>query len=70
MRLVNWCCKLNTALSNLEVDMKELEGRTLLPVPGHPEDKKYEFGVIISFAYPIENSGIAFIRLRMVTFML
>lgn len=53
-RLVNWCCKLNTALSNLEVENKELEGRTLLSVPNH--DKKYEFGVIISFSYPVEGS--------------
>ena len=34
-RLVNWCVQLNTALSNLEVDNKELEGRTLLEVPGY-----------------------------------
>ncbi|KAJ3368808.1 hypothetical protein GGF31_006095 [Allomyces arbusculus] len=50
-RLVNWCSHLNTALSNLEVDNKELKGRTLLSLPGY--DRKVEFGVIISFAYPI-----------------
>ena len=55
-RLVNWSCKLNTALSNLEVEMKELEGKTMLNVPGHNPEKKYEFGTIVSFAYPIENS--------------
>lgn len=36
------------------MDKKELAGRTLLPVPGYPE--KVEFGVLISFAYPVENS--------------
>lgn len=41
-RLVNWDCALSTALSNLEVDQKELSGRTLLDVPGY--DKKVEFG--------------------------
>lgn len=41
-RLVNWDCSLATALSNLEVDQKELAGRTLLDVPGY--DKKVEFG--------------------------
>lgn len=41
-RLVNWDCTLSTALSNLEVDQKELSGRTLLDVPGY--DKKVEFG--------------------------
>ncbi|CCU79005.1 Valyl-tRNA synthetase [Blumeria hordei DH14] len=52
-RLVNWCTKLNTALSNLEVVNKELVGRTLLEVPGY--EKKIEFGVIIHFQYPIEG---------------
>ncbi|KAM3507089.1 hypothetical protein MY11210_007302 [Beauveria gryllotalpidicola] len=53
-RLVNWSTRLNTALSNLEVDNKELTGRTLLEVPGY--DKKVEFGVIVHFKYPIEGS--------------
>ncbi|KJZ73598.1 Valine--tRNA ligase [Hirsutella minnesotensis 3608] len=54
-RLVNWCTKLNTALSNLEVSNKELTGRTLLDVPGY--DKKVEFGVIVHFKYPVEGSN-------------
>lgn len=53
-RLVNWCTKLNTALSNLEVENKELSGRTLLDVPGY--ERKVEFGVITHFKYPIEGS--------------
>lgn len=55
-RLVNWCVRLNTTLSNLEVDQKQLTGRTLLNVPGYDPKEKFEFGVITSFAYPIENS--------------
>ncbi|CDO68942.1 hypothetical protein BN946_scf185000.g85 [Trametes cinnabarina] len=55
-RLVNWCVKLNTTLSNLEVEQKQLEGRTLLGVPGYDPKEKFEFGVITSFAYPIEGS--------------
>ena len=39
-RLVNWCTALSTTLSNLEVDSKVLEGRTLLDVPGY--DKKID----------------------------
>jgi len=53
-RLVNWCTQLNTALSNLEVDNKDVEGRTLLDIPGY--DRKVEFGVITHFKYPIEGS--------------
>ena len=53
-RLVNWCTKLNTALSNLEVDQKELEGSTKMDVPGY--DKKIEFGSIWNFKYPIDGT--------------
>ncbi|CCH42403.1 valyl-tRNA synthetase [Wickerhamomyces ciferrii] len=53
-RLINWSVHLNTALSNLEVDNKEIPGKTLLSVPGY--DEKVEFGVLTSFAYPVENS--------------
>ncbi|CAG8502365.1 16095_t:CDS:10, partial [Acaulospora colombiana] len=55
-RLINWCVRLNTALSNLEVENKELTGRTLLSVPGYDPEEKVEFGVLTSFGYPIENS--------------
>jgi hypothetical protein len=39
------------------VEQKELTGRTFLNVPGYDEKEKFEFGVLTSFAYPIENSG-------------
>ncbi|KAK4332340.1 Valine--tRNA ligase, mitochondrial [Rhodotorula toruloides] len=55
-RLVNWCVAMNTTLSNLEVDQKVLTGRTQLPVPGYDPKEKFEFGVITSFAYPLEGS--------------
>lgn len=53
-RLVNWCTKLNTALSNLEVDNIELTGRKKLSVPGY--DKPIDFGVLTYFKYHIEGS--------------
>ncbi|KAF3936106.1 hypothetical protein ABW20_dc0109728 [Dactylellina cionopaga] len=53
-KLVNWCVKLNTSLSNLEVDSKQLNGRTMLSVPGY--EKKIEFGVIVHFKYLIVAS--------------
>ncbi|KAK5134371.1 hypothetical protein LTR08_006551 [Meristemomyces frigidus] len=53
-RLVNWCTKLSTALSNLEVDQKELEGSTKIDVPGY--DKKIEFGSIWNFKYQVDGS--------------
>ncbi|CAD5235425.1 unnamed protein product [Bursaphelenchus xylophilus] len=53
-RLVNWCCALRSAISDIEVDKKELSGRTLLPVPGY--DEPVEFGVLTSFAYKLADS--------------
>ncbi|KAL1958037.1 hypothetical protein VTO42DRAFT_5249 [Malbranchea cinnamomea] len=54
-RLVNWCVALNTSLSNLEVENKDLEGRTLLDVPGY--SRKVEFGVLTHFCYEIDGTG-------------
>ena len=34
-----------------------LTGRTLLNVKGYDAKERFEFGVITSFAYPLENSG-------------
>lgn len=53
-RLVNWSCTLRSAISEIEVDKKDLEGRTFLSVPGY--DDKVEFGVIVSFAYKVDGS--------------
>ncbi|GFN82680.1 valine--tRNA ligase [Plakobranchus ocellatus] len=54
VRLVNWSCTLRSAISDIEVDKKEVEGRTLLSVPGY--DQKIEFGVLVSFAYKVIDS--------------
>ncbi|RZB40421.1 tRNA-synt 1 domain containing protein [Asbolus verrucosus] len=53
-RLVNWSCTLKSAISDIEVDKIELPGRTFLSVPGYSE--KIEFGVLVSFTYPVEGS--------------
>jgi valyl-tRNA synthetase len=55
-RLVNWCTALNTALSGLEVENKEITGRTMLDVPGY--DRKVEFGVLTYFKYPIDGTDL------------
>ena len=61
-RLGNWSCALKSAISDIEVDYLELEGRTFLEVKthtkGNPNDPKgrYEFGTLTSFAYPVEGS--------------
>ncbi|KAM7474595.1 hypothetical protein LguiB_021838 [Lonicera macranthoides] len=53
LRLVNWDCVLRTAISDIEVDYLDIKDRTLLKVPGY--EKPVEFGVLISFAYPLEG---------------
>uniref|UniRef100_A0A3B4ZFC4 Valine--tRNA ligase, mitochondrial n=1 Tax=Stegastes partitus TaxID=144197 RepID=A0A3B4ZFC4_9TELE len=51
--LVNWSCALESAISDIEVDSKELSGQTMLFVPGY--DNKVEFGTMYTFAYPLEG---------------
>lgn len=55
-RLVNWSCALRSAISEIEVDHLDLEGQTWLNIPGHDPKKKYEFGMITSFAYKVVDS--------------
>ncbi|KAJ6621454.1 tRNA synthetases class I-domain-containing protein [Mycena sp. CBHHK59/15] len=56
-RLVQWCVKMNTPFpTSRQVDQKQLTGRTMLTVPGYDPKERFEFGVIVSFAYQIENS--------------
>ncbi|XP_030826182.1 LOW QUALITY PROTEIN: valine--tRNA ligase [Camarhynchus parvulus] len=54
-RIVHWSCALRSAISDIEVEKKELGGRTLLRVPGYEEP--VEFGVLVAFAYPLEGAG-------------
>ncbi|KAL1565985.1 Valine--tRNA ligase, mitochondrial 1 [Salvia divinorum] len=53
IRLVNWDCVLRTAISDIEVDYIDIKERTPLPVPEY--DAPVEFGVLTSFAYPLEG---------------
>jgi len=55
-RLINWSCALQSAISEIEVDYIDLEGKTYLPVPNHKLKDKYEFGTLTSFAYKVEGS--------------
>uniref|UniRef100_A0A4W6DA42 Valine--tRNA ligase, mitochondrial n=1 Tax=Lates calcarifer TaxID=8187 RepID=A0A4W6DA42_LATCA len=55
--LVNWSCALESAISDIEVDSKELSGQTMLPVPGY--ENTMEFGTMFTFAYPIEGHEVA-----------
>lgn len=56
-RMINWSCRLKTALSEIEVDYIDIEKRTLMAVPGHDPSRKYEFGVLTSFAYPVDGGA-------------
>ena len=52
-RLVNWDCRLRTAVSDIEVDDLPLDGPTLLTVPGYTEEVR--FGELVKFAYKLED---------------
>ena len=36
-RLVNWCCFLESVISDIEVEYEELTKRTYLSLPGHSQ---------------------------------
>ncbi|CAG8513484.1 745_t:CDS:10, partial [Funneliformis caledonium] len=59
-RLVNWCCALETVISDIEVDYETISKQTFLSLPGRVE--KVEFGVIHKFAYPIADNGSSDLR--------
>ncbi|XP_050420491.1 valine--tRNA ligase-like [Adelges cooleyi] len=52
--LVNWCCSLQSTVSDIEISHREIVGRTYIKVPGsrHP----IEFGVLTDIAYKLNNS--------------
>ncbi|XP_075770264.1 valine--tRNA ligase, mitochondrial isoform X3 [Pelodiscus sinensis] len=52
-RLVNWSCALRSAISDVEVETRQLRGRTLLPVPGCPAP--VPFGLMVTFAYKVDG---------------
>jgi valyl-tRNA synthetase len=52
-RLVNWCCALETAISDIEVDYIDIDKPVKLKVPGHDENKRYPFGQLTKFAYKV-----------------
>ena len=52
-KMVNWCCALQTAISDCELEDLELDKPTMLSIPQH--SGKYEFGVLIDFAYKFKN---------------
>uniref|UniRef100_A0A8D0HF34 Valine--tRNA ligase, mitochondrial n=1 Tax=Sphenodon punctatus TaxID=8508 RepID=A0A8D0HF34_SPHPU len=54
--LVNWSCALRSAISDIEVEHRQLGGRTELSVPGYPS--KVPFGIMVTFAYKVEGEGV------------
>jgi valyl-tRNA synthetase len=54
-RLINWCCALKTAISDIEVEQVELSSRTKRRVPGY--DTEQEFGLLYHFVYKVVDSS-------------
>lgn len=53
-RLVNWCCALQSAISDVEVDFEDVPKNAKLAVPGY--DRKVDMGVLTHVAYKVEGS--------------
>lgn len=54
--LVNWCCSLQSTVSDIEIDHKEILGRTYISLPGN--NRPAEFGILTDIAYKFYNSGL------------
>lgn len=51
--LINWSCQLQSAISEIEVEHREIEGPTLVQVPGY--DKTVPFGQLYQFGYKLSD---------------
>jgi valyl-tRNA synthetase len=51
-RMVNWCCALRTAISDIEVEHVDIKSPTKMKLPG---GRTVEVGVMYHFAYPVVN---------------
>ncbi|KRH92782.1 Valyl-tRNA synthetase, partial [Pseudoloma neurophilia] len=60
-RLVNWSSKLSTAISDLEIEYKDIEPHTKLQVDG----QSYMFGVLYYVKYPIISKKISDEQLKL-----
>ncbi|EUB62805.1 Valyl-tRNA synthetase [Echinococcus granulosus] len=49
--LISWCCHLQSAISDIEVERKEITKFTMLPVPGYAEEQA--FGYVDVFDYKL-----------------
>jgi valyl-tRNA synthetase len=54
-RLAHWCPALRSALSDMEVEAREIGPRTPLPVPGY--ERPVVFGVMYYIDYEMEHGG-------------
>ncbi|KEG14433.1 valyl-tRNA synthetase [Trypanosoma grayi] len=53
-RLVNWCCALQSAISDLEVEFTDVPKNSKLAIPGY--DRKVDMGVLTHVAYKFVDS--------------
>lgn len=53
-RIVNWCCQLQSVVSDIEVDSKEILGRQQISIPNY--SKPIELGLLYNIAYKIVDS--------------
>eukprot|EP00796_Vickermania_ingenoplastis_P006059 gene6060-4359_t len=53
-RLVNWCCALQSAISDIEVEFEDVPKNSKFTVPGY--DRKVDMGVLTHIAYKVEGS--------------
>lgn len=53
--MVNWCCYLQSTISDYEIEHIDLNKPTKLLIPGY--DEPVEFGTVAFFSYKVIDSG-------------
>lgn len=52
--MINWSCALKTAISDIEVESKEIKGRCKVKIPKY--DKEVEVGIMHEFSYKVDGT--------------
>lgn len=53
--MVNWCCALQSSISDIEIDWVDVNKKTSLNIPGY--EKHVDFGIMYKIAYKICDEG-------------
>lgn len=54
-RIVNWCCSLESTISDIEIENEEIKGNSFIRLPNHNQPIK--MGLLYFIKYPLQNNN-------------